>query len=224
MVVNRVFCYSKEVAKKNGNNLPILQLVLTFVIGISAIIMLIILLKDNFNDFYLLGVMFIWFAIIIYYSVLLGLRLRTRITGYATDSTGRIFKAMTINNGQGLFLGGYAAGNLLDQVVGNDSSVLGDVGGAIGGAAQLYALNRSAQYMSHPEIIAKMVELAPNITGAEVFEILRVYSITDKRKIVKIKCDYKIIRTNKIKYAKNLTIEKSYNMYEDLIKVLNTHR
>ena len=51
MVVNRVFCYSKEVAKKNGNNLPIMQLVLTFVIGISAIIMLIILLKDNFNDF-----------------------------------------------------------------------------------------------------------------------------------------------------------------------------
>ena len=35
-----------------------------------------------------------------------------------------------------------------------------------------YSMNRSAQYMSHPEIIAKMVEEAPNVTGAEIYEIL----------------------------------------------------
>jgi len=78
--------------------------------------------------------------------------------------------------------------------------------------------------MSHPEIVAKMVEEAPNITGAEVYEILKVYSITDKGKTVKVNCDYKILRTNKIKYAKNLTIEKAFNMFDDLIGVLNTHR
>ena len=150
--------------------------------------------------------------------------MRNRMTGYATDTNGRIFKAMTVNNGQGLYFGGAAAGGLIDQLAGNDSNLGRDLGGAIGAAAQFYAMNRSANYMSHPEIVAKMVESAPNITGAEVYEILKVYSITDKGKTVKVNCDYKILRTNKIKYAKNLTIEKAFNMFDDLIGVLNTHR
>ena len=32
MRVNRVFCYSKDIAKQNGNKLPILELVLTTII------------------------------------------------------------------------------------------------------------------------------------------------------------------------------------------------
>jgi hypothetical protein len=150
--------------------------------------------------------------------------MRTRMTGYATDTNGRIFKAMTVNNGQGLYFGGVAAGGLIDQLAGSDSGLGKNLGGAVGAAAQFYAMNRSAKYMSHPEIVAKMVESAPNITGAEVFEILKVHSIIDKGKSVKVNCDYKILRTNKIKYGKNLTIEKSFNMFEDLIGVLNTHR
>jgi len=131
---------------------------------------------------------------------------------------------MTVNNGQGLYFGGVAAGGLVDQLVGNDSSFGESLGGALGAAAQFYSMNRSAEYMSHPEIVAKMIESAPNITGAEVFEILGVHSITDKGKSIKINCDYKIIRTNKIKYNKNLTIEKSFNMFDDLVKELQSHR
>jgi len=224
MIVNRVFCYSKEVAKQNGNKLPILQLILTTVIGMIAFIVLAIAMGSEFNFILFMLVLFGWMGILIYYSIVLGIRMRTRMTGYATDTTGRIFKAMTVNNGQGLYFGGAAAGGLIDQLAGSDSGIGRNLGGAVGAAAQFYAMNRSAKYMSHPEIVAKMVECAPNITGAEVFEILKVHSIIDKGKSVKINCDYKILRTNKIKYAKNLTIEKSFNMFNDLISALNTHR
>jgi len=224
MIVNRVFCYSKEVAKQNGNKLPILQLILTTVIGMIAFIVLAIAMGSEFNFILFMLVLFGWMGILIYYSIVLGIRMRTRMTGYATDTTGRIFKAMTVNNGQGLYFGGAAAGGLIDQLAGSDSGLGRNLGGAVGAAAQFYAMNRSAQYMSHPEIVAKMVECAPNITGAEVFEILKVHSIIDKGKSVKINCDYKILRTNKIKYAKNLTIEKSFNMFDDLIGAINTHR
>lgn len=223
-MVNRVFCYSKEVAKRNGNKLPILELVLITILGIVAFVGLAIFTGDEFNLGLLMLVMFIWIGILIYYSVILGLRMRSRMTGYATTSDGRIFKAMTVNNGQGLYLGGVAIGGLIDQLADNSSNVGESLGGAIGAAAQFYAMNRSAQYMSHPEIVAKMVESAPNITGAEVFEILKVHSIINKGKSIKINCDYKVLRTNKIKYGKNLTIEKSFNMFNDLIKVLNTHK
>lgn len=224
MIVNRVFCYSKEVAKQNGNKLPVLQLILTTVIGMIAFIVLAIAMGSEFNFILFMLVLFGWMGILIYYSIVLGLRMRTRMTGYATDTNGRIFKAMTVNNGKGLYFGGAAAGGLIDQLAGNDSGLGRNLGGAVGAAAQFYAMNRSAKYMSHPEIVAKMVESAPNITGAEVFEILKVHSIIDKGKSVKINCDYKILRTNKIKYAKNLTIEKSFNMFNDLISALNTHR
>lgn len=221
-MVNRVFCYSKDIAKQNGNKLPILQIVLTTIIFIIAIILLAVIRVDNFVFFMLM--MFAFIGLIIYFSIILGLRMRTRMTGWATTSDGRIFKAMTVNNGQGLYFGGLAAGNLIDQISGNDNNIGGNVGGAIGAAAQFYSMNRSAQYMSHPEIIAKMVEEAPNITGAEVFEILKVHSITSGKHSVKINCDYRIIRTGKIKYNKNMSIEKSFNQFDDLINLINTHK
>jgi len=221
MIVNRVFCYSKEVAKKNGIRLPIIELVLLTVVFIIWMIVSAMI----FESMILFTISIIIFmTLLIYYSVILGLRLRNRMTGYATDTNGRIFKVMTVNNGQGLYFGGVAAGGLIDQIAGNDSGIGESLGGAVGAAAQFYAMNRSAKYMSHPEIVAKIVESAPNITGAEVFEILKVHSITDQGKTVKVNCDYKILRTNKIKYAKNLTIEKAFNMFDDLISVLNTHR
>ena len=224
MRVNRVFCYSKEVAKQNGNKLPILALILSTILGMVAFVGLAVIMGDSFNGVMFTLVFIVWLSLIIYYSIILGLRLRSRMTGYATDTEGRIFKAMTINNGQGLYFGGVAAGGMIDQLVGNDSSLGESLGGTVGAAAQFYSMNRSAKYMSHPEIVAKMVEEAPNITGAEVIEILKVYSIINKKKSIKIKCDYRNLRNNKIKYNKSLVIEKSFNMFDDLANALNTHR
>ncbi len=230
MKVNRVFCYSKEVAKQNGNKLPILALILSIILGIFALVGIVVIEGDNFNGEILTSASIAWiFSIawtflITYFGIILGLRLRSRMTGYATDEEGRIFKAMIINNGQGLYFGGVAAGGMIDQLVGNDSSLGESLGGVVGAAAQFYSMNRSAKYMSHPEIVAKMVESAPNITGAEVIEILKVYSIINKKKSIKIKCDYRNLRNNKIKCNKSLVIEKSFNMFDDLANALNTHR
>ena len=64
-MVNRVFCYSKDVAKQNGNKLPILQIVLTTVIFIVAIIALAVVIADNMGSFML--IMFAFIGLIIYY-------------------------------------------------------------------------------------------------------------------------------------------------------------
>ena len=218
MRVNRVFCYSKDIAKQNGNKLPILELVLTTIIFIVAIIALAVTLHDSMALFVIM--MFAFMGLIIYFSIILGLRLRTRMTGWATTDDNRIFKAMTMNNGQGLYFGGLAAGSLVDQLSNSAKDIGRNVGGALGAAGQFYAMNRQAQYMSHPEIVAKMVEEAPNITGAEVIEILKVHSVTDGKHSVKINCDYKTLRTDKVKYNKNVSIEKSYNQFNDLIDAI----
>lgn len=222
MRVNRVFCYSKDVAKQNGNKLPILELVLTTIIFIVAIIALAIILSDSMALFVIM--LLVFFGLIIYFSIILGIRMRTRMSGFATTDDNRIFKAMTVNNGQGLYSGGVAAGSMIDQLANSSKDIGRDIGGAVGAAAQFYAMNRQAQYMSHPEIVAKMVESAPNITGAEVIEILKVHSITEGKHSIKVKCDYKTLRTDKVKYNKNLSIEKSYNQLNDLMSAINSHR
>lgn len=221
MIVNRVFCYSKDVAKKNGIRLPIIELILLTVIFIIWSLFS-VMIFESMMPFYISMMVFI--ALLIYYSTILGLRMMSRMTGYATDTNGRIFKAMTLNNGQGLYFGGVAVGGFLDQLAGRDSNIGKSLGGAVGAATQFYSMNRSAKYMSNPEIVAKMVECAPDITGAEVFEILKVYGIFNRNKSIKVKCDYKVLSTNKVKYGKTLTIEKSFNMFDDLVGILNMHR
>ena len=199
-MVNRVFCYSKEVAKKNGNKLPILQLMLSTVIFIIGIMITAIVFTGSFAVFMIM--MTVFMILLVYYSVVLGLRLRTKMSGWATTNDGRIFKAMAINNGQGLYFSGIAAGSMIDQLAGNNNNIGENVVGVIGAAAQFYSMNRSAQYMSHPEIIAKMIEDAPNVSSAEVWEILKVYLITDGKHSVKINCDYRIIRLQKLNIIK----------------------
>ncbi len=222
MRVNRVFCYSKDVAKQNGNKLPILQIVLCLIIFMIVIFVMAFLLVHNSLLFMIITFTFI--GVTIYYSVILGIRLRTRMSGWATTEDGRIFKAMAINNGQGLFLGGIATGSLVDQLTNNSNNLGESLGGTVGAAAEFYSMNKSAQYMNHPEIIAKMVEEAPNISGAEVIELLKVYSITEKKHVIKINCDYKILRTDVVMYNKNMSIEKSYNQMNDLVNLINTHK
>lgn len=222
MKVNRVFCFSKEIANQNGNKLPIMQLVLSTILFIVVIMVLAIVNADPWIVRML--IMIVYLGILIYYSILLGLRLRAKMSGWATTFDNRIFKAMTVNNGEGLYFGGVAVGSMVDQLSKNNNSTGRDLGATVGAIAQFYSIYKSAQYMSHPEIVAKMVELAPDITGAKVIEILKVHSITAGKHFVKVKCDYRILRTNKMKSGKNMYIEKSYNQFNDLINLINTHR
>lgn len=222
MIVNRVFCYSKNIAKKNGNKLPVFKIILATIIFIIIIIKLAISLIDNMALFILAILAFI--GVIIYYSIILGIRLRTRMTGWATTSDGRIFKVYYVNNGSGLYFGGVAAGGLVDQLAGKGSNLGQGIGGTIGAAAQIYSINKASKYMSNPEIIAKIVEDYPNVTGAEVYEVLKVYSVTDSKHSIKLVCDYKTVRTGKIKYNKKISVEKSFNQFNDLVNTFNTHR
>jgi hypothetical protein len=220
MFISRVFSFSENIAKQNKNRLPILELVLTTILGIIMIILIAITCASNFGV--ILGIfLVIYFGLIIYLSVILGLQMRSRMTGYALDSNGRIFKAVVLNYGCGLYLGGVTAGSLVDQLTDSTSNFGTSLGGAVGAFAQFSSMNKSAKIMAHPEIVAKIVQSAPNITGTMVYEILKVYQVLDKGRYFQIICDYVNLINNKILYQKKLKIEKSYIAYQDLINILN---
>ena len=221
MIINRVFCYSKEVALKNGNKLPIAQLVVTIILGVVIILGASIIMGQDFNAVMLIGSLSIWLVMMIYFGISIGNKLRVKMTGYATDTNGRLYKAAVINSAS-LYVGGVYIGDLIDQLAGNNSDLGGALGEIGGAAAQFYLMDKAGEYMSNPEVVAKIIEDYANVQGAEVYEFIKVHSITEKRKKIIVNCDYKILKSNKTKYAKNITIEKSFNMFEDLMGVLNT--
>ena len=92
---------------------------------------------------------------------------------------------------------------IFDAVLKDRNSFAGNMAEGLGAAMTLYSLNKSAKIMQNPEIIAKMVECANTTTGAEVRQILKVYNYIQNSHRVKIRCDYRIMRTGQIKYNKN---------------------
>ena len=164
VVVNRVFCYSKKEAKKNGNDLSIgkmfLQIFLIVIIMMIPLVLMPILL-DEINGGFILIYTFIFIGVLIFYIFKQRGKFQAQLKGIATIGND-IYIAQKLNNGEDLFIGGMAAGSIIE----NFSQALGDAIQGVGSVASLYAISRSSKIMQNPEIIAKMVEYAKETTGA----------------------------------------------------------
>ena len=229
-MVNRVFCYSDEEAKRNGNSVSIGKMILQ-VIGMVLLLVITMFvcfaifdeLMDNL--IFLLFLVICFTGLIIGYAIKFGFKFRSQLTGFATDTDNNVYCATKLNNGEEFVIGGIAAGGVIDAVLKDSNSFAGNMAQGVGAAMALYSFNKSAKIMQNPEIIAKIVENANTTTGAEVRQILKVYNYTQNSHSVKIRCDYRIMRTGKIKYNKNITIYKSFNCFNDLMNaILNNNR
>lgn len=166
---------------KNGNKVSILQLILVFFVWFIAVIVIGTAEIDG-----VVGVMTTFIGGTLIYAIYFTrfyFKSNSRLIGFATDTNGRIFRVMAMNNEAGLYIGGLATGHIADQLGGGKSSLGENIGGAVGAVAGLYTLERTANQMSNPEVIAKIIESFPNVTGVNIFEILKVFSITDKKSI-----------------------------------------
>lgn len=218
VVVDRVFCYSTAEAKKNGNSLSIGKMILqVFLIVIIMMIPLVLMpiLLDEINGGFILIYTFIFIGVLIFYIIKQRGKIQAQLTAIATVGK-NIYLAIKLNNGEDLFIGGMAAGSIIE----NFNQALGDAIQGVGSVASLYAISRSSKIMQNPEIIAKMVEYAKETTGASVFKILKIYNYREDLKKIKITCDYMIMYNGKIKQNKKITIYKSYNCMNDLLNLI----
>lgn len=223
MKVNKVFCYSKEVASKHGNRLfpIILAIVLSFILFIVGFMLIFEYWLANTYLVLLLTNVFI--IAIGFCCVLLGLKLQSKLMGWAITTDNRLFRTRILSYGSGLYLGGVAVGSLVDNITKNNNNGGRTLGGILGLASETYFFNKSAEYARNPNVIVKIVEDYSNVRGAEVIEILKVHSLIEERKKFKMVCDIKYLNSNKIKFNKKITIEKSFLQLDDLINSLKTH-
>ena len=222
-MIDRVFVFSKDFAKKNGNGSKLWIIVLLTVVLMFSMM----ILEDKVSTNVILAVIFTIFAIMIYYAVLWGIGMRSKSVGFATTKDGRIFEAMFVNTNLRIYLSGLAIGTIADGILKNSNGVGANLGGTIGSVAQLYSINKNAEIcIKHPEIIASMVEDTVNtrrLNGTIVYEILKVYDIVDSKHSVKVRCDYAVSNSGTVIYNKKLKIYKSYNQFNDLLGMLQQH-
>lgn len=231
-MINRVFKYSEEEARKNNIHFSmkgIYALISIPVIGFCVLVFYIIWNLVDIEGSGDIGInitgCIIGFIAIILAMCYLGSKvsvvLRAKLSGYAVDNENKVYAVYKLDNSDSYFIGGLAAGSMLDQAI--DSSIdLGNLGGAIGGILGEVRRNKTMKLMQNFEFIAQIVETAKQktINGALVTEIVKVHGYTEHSKYVKIHGDFRNLNTGRIKYNKTLKVYKTYNNFEELINAI----
>lgn len=224
-VVSNVFCYSKKIAKENGNKVTFL---LPFVIFILYFIVLVILISAEKQDSVLSNILvLVFFVSIIYSFVLIYIRKRAKTVGFAVTSSGKIYRAAALIS-SGLYVNGVSI-NKFSNDFKDSTNLIGLLSGSPLSAIFLFtSLNQSAKYMGNPEILVTLVNNAKLVTGAKMMEITKVHSIKIGRHSIKIKCDYNFCNAkqsaNQLVYNGTVRIEKSYENLDYLLKMLENHK
>lgn len=203
-MINKVFTYSEELAKKSGSNSVVLKVLLLIVTNVIL-----------FFTFPIIGIILFVFTLI--YSVYQisnnTIEIDEKTRSYAIDDNGRIFEINLLHE----FNNAGATG----QLVG------GSVGGLIGSSQDIKALNEinsNIDIINNPETISKLIETKPEQI-VNIIEILKVHSIQESKTNFKVNCDLVVLTNNNKMYNKaNLRIKKCYTDYKALIEELNKKR
>lgn len=224
-MINRVFLYSNEEAKRNGNSLTIGKvLIQSIILTLLFIVLLFIcmLISDDFfeNPVFFMILITIFIITILVYAIKAKQKTSQQLMAFATDENNNIFCVNKLNNGGKYVIGGIEAGNIVDKVLDNGDSVAGDAVQLAGTIMAVNNLNNSSKMMQNPKTIADIVDNASDMKGALVRQILKVYNYTEDSHKVKISCDYRIIGNGEIKYNKYIKIYKSFNCFNDLMNII----
>ena len=148
-MINRVFCYSDEEAKRNGNSVSIGKMILQ-VIGMVLLLVVAMFvsfaISDEFMEspIFLLLITFGFVGWVIYFAIKFRSKFQSQLMGFATDTDNNVYSAIKLNNGEEFVIGGMAAGGIIDAVLKDSNSFAGNMAEGLGAAMTLYSLNKSA--------------------------------------------------------------------------------
>ena len=70
------------------------------------------------------------------------------------------------------------------------------------------------------DIVTKMVENAKETPGAKIIKFEKIHSCFDDKDSLKIVCDYQDMKTGNMVYQKNISIDKSYESFDELKNII----
>lgn len=204
-MINRVFMYSKKEAKKNKVAFSIIEIVISIIVFLIASFLIVDL---NMGHESMRFLVFSFAGIIIYFSIIAGIRLRDKYKAYATTDDGSIYQIESLNNVQGVS----RLGNSLDSVRG--------LANAAGIATQIIGVKRATDLMQNPNFIAAALANYHTVKGMLFTKIDRVYSVTSTKRYYIINCDYTVLNNVQQFKNKKIKIARAYTGVDDLARLL----
>lgn len=210
-MVNRVFVYSDEEARKNNNYTTLKRLLLViFGIFFTSFLFILFLFIFILPDFDIEFILILWVSAMLIYGFNRRKKYFPRFSAFATDTDGNVYYIKNIMPSGIFAIGGIASPYLLENVSNNtDVSFISE-------------LDKTVEIMKKPDAIAIAVEHPDSTYNIEIYRILKVHNYIETSHKIKLICDYQIKINGKEKAKNNatLTIYKSYNNFGDLLYTL----
>lgn len=210
-MINRVFVYSDEEARKNNNYTTLKRLLLViFGIFFTSFLFILFLFIFILPDFDIEFILILWVSAMLIYGFNWRKKYFPRFSAFATDTDGNVYYIKNIMPSGIFAIGGIASPYLLENVSNNtDVSFISE-------------LDKTVEIMKKPDAIAIAVEHPDSTYNIEIYRILKVHNYIETSHKIKLICDYQIKINGKEKAKNNatLTIYKSYNNFGDLLYTL----
>ena len=210
-MVNRVFVYSDEEARKNNNYTTLKRLLLVnfgifFILFLFILFLFIFILPDFDIEFILVLVV----SVMLIYGFNWRKKYFSRFSAFATDTDGNVYYIKNIMPSGIFAIGGIASPYLLENVSNNTDVSFNS------------EFDKAIEIMKNPDAIAIAVEHPDSTYNIEIYRILKVHNYIETSHTIKLICDYQIKINGKVKAKNNatLTIYKSYNNFGDLLHTL----
>lgn len=210
-MVNRVFVYSDEEARKNNNYTTLKRLLLViFGIFFTSFLFILFLFIFILPDFGIEFILILWVSAILIYGFNWRKKYFPRFSAFATDTDGNVYYIKNIMPSGIFAIGGIASPYLLENVSNNTDVSFN------------FELDKAIEIMKKPDAIAIAVEHPDSTYNIEIYRILKVHNYIETSHKIKLICDYQIKINGKEKAKNNatLTIYKSYNNFGDLLYTL----
>lgn len=225
-MINRVFHYSKDVAKKNKNVSNVFLNILVFLVLIILMALSSTYFKDIFGIYggtiSFIIILFLTLFSIVYIIVMRMIRNNDRLIAFASTEDNRVFHVQMVNRAPYAIMAGSGVGGLVGSAFGKGEAG-SNIGSAVGYLAMQEIVRRAELYMSDSQNIINIIMNPPAISEFRIYEILNVHYIKETKRYYIIKCDYYILNINKIKKNRYLFIGKSYDGHEVLMNILKIH-
>lgn len=210
-MVNRVFVYSDEEARKNNNYTTLKRLLLVnFCIFFILFLFILFLFILIIPDFYIGFILVLWISAMLIYGFNWRKKYFPRFSAFATDTDGNVYYIKNIMPSGIFAIGGIASPYLLENVSNNTDVSFNS------------EFDKAIEIMKNPDAIAIAVEHPDSTYNIEIYRILKVHNYIETSHTIKLICDYQIKINGKVKAKNNatLTIYKSYNNFGDLLHTL----
>lgn len=226
-MVQKIYTYSKKIAKENKikTSIALLAFIWIIIMVVSLIPSIALLAVSDKNP--TIGVIAIILLFVIEITIYMFQAFEVispSINGFILLQDGRLY-LLTANNNAGAYVAtGIAGGHIVKNFTNN--SGLGSAVQLTGSAATLYTLEKAGSKMENPEYVYALWNTFREDPYVNLTEISKVNFIEEKKKYYKIKYDaIGLLKGKKygqqvLKLNKSFKIYKAYTDYPELIGIL----